>query len=213
MELIPDRLHNYCETHSKVFENEILNEIDRFTNLNILMPQMLSGYLQGQYLAMMSKMLQPKYILEIGTFTGYSAICLSAGLREDGHLHTLEQNEELFAPISEFFRKANLQDKITMHIGNAIDMIASFDIVFDLIFIDADKTNYPNYYEKCLPKLAKGGIMLIDNVLWSGKVCEEPLKDKKTRAIHELNQKIQHDDRVENILLPLRDGIMWLRKK
>jgi predicted O-methyltransferase YrrM len=177
------------------------------------MPQMLSGYLQGQYLAMMSKMLQPKYILEIGTFTGYSAICLAQGLQDGGHLYTLEANEELKAPVTNFFKKAGLEDKISMQIGNGVELIDNFELIFDLIFIDADKSNYPLYYEKCLPKLKKGGIILIDNVLWSGKVCEEPIRDKKTKAIHELNQKIQHDDRVENILLPLRDGIMCLRKR
>ena len=213
MELIDKTLHKYCELHSKVFENDVLNEIDRFTNLNVLMPQMLSGYLQGQYLAMMSKMIQPKNILEIGTFTGYSAVCLAQGLQNGGHLYTLEANEELKAPVTDFFKKAGLEKKISMQIGNGVELINHFDIIFDLIFIDADKSNYPLYYEKCLPKLKKGGIMLIDNVLWSGKVCEEPIRDKKTKAIHALNQKIQNDDRVENILLPLRDGMMWVRKR
>lgn len=213
MELIDKTLHKYCELHTKVFENDVLNEIDRFTNLNVLMPQMLSGYLQGQYLAMMSKMIQPKNILEIGTFTGYSAVCLAQGLQNGGHLYTLEANEELKAPVTDFFKKAGLDDKINMIIGNAVELIDQFDLVFDLIFIDADKSNYPLYYEKCLPKLKKGGIMLIDNVLWSGKVCEEPIRDKKTKAIHELNQRIQQDDRVENLLLPLRDGMMWVRKR
>jgi predicted O-methyltransferase YrrM len=213
MELINETLHKYCELHTKVFENEALNEIDRFTNLNVLMPQMLSGYLQGQYLAMMSKVIQPKNILEIGTFTGYSAICLAQGLQDSGHLYTLEANEELKGPVTDFFKKAGLDDKIDMIIGNAVELIDQFDLVFDLIFIDADKSNYPIYYEKCLPKLRKGGIMLIDNVLWSGKVCDEPIRDKKTKAIHELNQKIQNDDRVENLLLPLRDGMMWVRKR
>ena len=213
MELIDERLHKYCELHTKVFESDILNEIDRFTNLNVLMPQMLSGYLQGQYLAMVSKMIQPKYILEIGTFTGYSAICLAQGLQDGGHLYTLEANEELKVPVTDFFKKAGLDDKISMQIGNGVELIDHFELIFDLIFIDADKSNYPLYYEKCLPKLKKGGIMLIDNVLWSGKVCDEPIRDKKTKAIHELNQSIQNDDRVENLLLPLRDGMMWVRKR
>jgi predicted O-methyltransferase YrrM len=212
MELVNEVLHKYCESHSKVFNEDVLLEIDRFTNLNVLMPQMLSGYLQGQYLAMMSKMIQPKNILEIGTFTGYSAVCLAQGLVNDGHLYTLEVNEELKIPVTDFFKKAGLENKISMNIGNALELIDGIDVSFDLVFIDADKTNYPLYYEKCLPKLRQGGIMLIDNVLWSGKVCEAPIKDKKTKAIHELNQKIQNDDRVENILLPLRDGMMWVRK-
>ena len=213
MELINETLHKYCELHTKVFENDVLNEIDRFTNLNVLMPQMLSGYLQGQYLAMMSKIIQPKNILEIGTFTGYSAVCLAQGLQDEGHLYTLETNEELKAPVTNFFKKAGLAHKISMQIGNGVELIDKFEIIFDLIFIDADKSNYPLYYEKCLPKLKSGGIVLIDNVLWSGKVCDEPIKDKKTKAIHELNQRIQQDNRVENLLLPLRDGMMCVRKR
>ncbi len=212
MELVTEKLHQYCEAHSAVFNDEILNEIERYTNLNVLMPQMLSGYLQGQYLAMISKMLAPKRILEIGTFTGYSAVCLAQGLTDDGILHTLELNEEMYKPVTQFFEKAGLKEKIKMMIGDAVENIKSLKESYDLVFIDADKTNYPLYYELTLPKLRKGGIMLIDNVLWSGKVAEEPIKDKKTKAIHELNEQIQKDDRVENILLPLRDGMMWVRK-
>lgn len=212
MELIPEKLHHYCELHSSVFNEKVLEEIDRYTNLHVLMPQMLSGYLQGQYLAMMSKMIQPANILELGTFTGYSAVCLAQGLKPDGQLYTLEVNEELEKPVNTFFEKAGLADKISMKIGNAVEIINELDIVFDLVFIDADKINYPTYYELCLAKLKKGGILLIDNVLWSGKVAEETIRDKKTKIIHELNQKIQLDESVENILLPLRDGIMWVRK-
>lgn len=212
MELIPEKLHHYCELHSSVFNEKVLEEIDRYTNLHVLMPQMLSGYLQGQYLAMMSKMIQPTNILELGTFTGYSAVCLAQGLKPDGQLYTLEVNEELEKPVNTFFEKAGLADKISMKIGNAVEIINELDIVFDLVFIDADKINYPTYYELCLAKLKKGGILLIDNVLWSGKVAEETIRDKKTKIIHELNQKIQLDESVENILLPLRDGIMWVRK-
>ncbi len=212
MELIPEKLHHYCELHSSVFNEKVLEEIDRYTNLHVLMTQMLSGYLQGQYLAMMSKMIQPANILELGTFTGYSAVCLAQGLKPDGHLYTLEVNEELEKPVNTFFEKAGIADKISMKIGNAVEIINELDIVFDLVFIDADKINYPTYYELCLAKLKKGGILLIDNVLWSGKVAEETIRDKKTKIIHELNQKIQLDESVENILLPLRDGIMWVRK-
>lgn len=212
MELVEEKIHKYCEAHSSVFTDEILNEIERFTNLNVLMPQMLSGYFQGQYLAMLSKMIAPQRILEIGTFTGYSAVCLAQGLREEGILHTIEVNAELKKPVETFFEKAGLANKIQLHIGDAVQLINSFEDVFDLVFIDADKINYPIYYDLCLPKLRNGGILLIDNVLWGTKVTEEPIKDKKTKAIHELNQRIQLDMRVENLLLPLRDGMMWVRK-
>jgi caffeoyl-CoA O-methyltransferase len=212
MDLLPEKIIDYCERYSKVYDNEILKDIERRTNLNVLQPQMLSGYLQGQFLAMISKMLSPENILEIGSFTGYSAICLAQGLSESGKLITIEVNEELENTIKSNIRSANLESKIELKIGDASKIIQSYDFQFDLIFIDADKTNYPLYYEMCLPKLKIGGIMLVDNMLWSGKVLDEPIKDKKTLAIHQLNQKIQSDDRVENILLPLRDGIMWLRK-
>ena len=212
MDLLPEKIIDYCERYSKVYDNEILKDIERRTNLNVLQPQMLSGYLQGQFLAMISKMVSPENILEIGSFTGYSAICLAQGLSESGKLITMEVNEELENTIKSNIRSANLESKIELKIGDASKIIQSYDFQFDLIFIDADKTNYPLYYEMCLPKLKIGGIMLVDNMLWSGKVLDEPIKDKKTLAIHQLNQKIQSDDRVENILLPLRDGIMWLRK-
>ncbi len=212
MDLLPEKIVDYCERYSKVYDNEILNDIERRTNLNVLQPQMLSGYLQGQFLAMISKMVSPENILEIGTFTGYSAICLAQGLSENGKLITIEVNEELKTTIESNIRSANLESKIELRMGDASKIIQSYDFQFDLIFIDADKTNYPLYYEMCLPKLKTGGIMLIDNMLWSGKVLDESIKDKKTLAIHQLNQKIQSDDRVENMLLPLRDGIMWLRK-
>lgn len=212
MDLIPDKLQQYAELHSSVFSSEILNEIERYTHLHVLMPQMLSGYLQGQFLAMLSKIIQPRRILEIGAFTGYSAICLAQGLTEDGLMYTLEVNEELRKPVLNFFEKAGLKDKIQLHIGNAVDLIQQIDETFDLIFIDADKANYPLYYELALGKLRSGGCLLVDNVLWSGKVVELPIKDKKTAAIHELNERIQKDERVENMLLPLRDGMMWVRK-
>ena len=153
MELVNEVLHKYCESHSKVFNEDVLLEIDRFTNLNVLMPQMLSGYLQGQYLAMMSKMIQPKNILEIGTFTGYSAICLAQGLQDEGHLYTLEANEELKAPVTDFFKKAGLEEKISMQIGNGVELIDKFDIIFDLIFIDADKSNYSLYFDLKILKI------------------------------------------------------------
>jgi caffeoyl-CoA O-methyltransferase len=212
MELLPEKIVDYCEKNTKVFDNKILSEIERKTHLNVLSPQMLSGNLQGQFLAMISKMLSPKNILEIGTFTGYSAICLAQGLKEGANLFTIEVNEELQETIKTNISLSNLEDKIKLKIGDATKIVQTLNIQFDLIFIDADKLNYPLYYELCLPKLRKDGIMLIDNMLWSGKVVEFPIKDKKTKAIHELNQRITSDPRVENLLLPIRDGIMWVKK-
>jgi caffeoyl-CoA O-methyltransferase len=212
MDFLPKNLNDYSEKHTEVFRNEVLREIERYTHLKVLMPQMLSGHLQGQYLAFISQLIQPKRILEIGTFTGYSAICLAQGLTEDGLLHSYEVNEELKAPVEGFFEKAGLANKIKMHIGDAMEMLDDLDEVFDLVFIDADKENYPSYYEKIFPKVRIGGCILVDNVLWSGKVTESVIKDKKTKGIHELNECIQNDDRVGNVLLPLRDGIMMVRK-
>lgn len=214
MDFLPKNLNDYSEKHTQVFHNEILKEIERYTYLKVLMPQMLSGHLQGQYLSFISQLVQPRRILEIGTYTGYSAICLAQGLTQDGFLHTLEVNEELREPVEGFFEKAGLSDKIQMHIGDAMELIDALEETFDLVFIDADKPNYPNYYEKVLPKLRIGGCILIDNVLWSGKVTQKVIKenDKQTMGIHQLNQLVHNDDRVANVLLPLRDGIMMIQK-
>jgi caffeoyl-CoA O-methyltransferase len=212
MDIIPNDIQLYLDAHSSVFDNSILKDIDRFTNLNIMMPQMLSGYYQGQILAMLSKTIAPKNILEIGTFTGYSAICLAQGLQKDGVLHTIEINEELEKPVKAFFEKTSLKEKIFMHIGHATEIIPQIPLSFDLVFIDADKVNYPLYYDLVFERVNLGGSILIDNVLWDGKVTKKPIKDKKTEAIHHLNEKIQEDPRVENVLLPIRDGIMWARK-
>ena len=212
MDFLTQELNDYATLHSNVFQSDILAEIERHTHLKEMMPQMLSGYLQGQFLALISKLVQPKRILEIGTFTGYSAVCLAQGLTTDGKMITLEVNEELEKPVNAFFKKAGLGDKIEMRIGNAVEMINELEDSFDLVFIDADKVNYPNYYELILPKMRIGGLILVDNVLWSGKVTQEPIKDKKTAAIHALNQRIQNDERVENMLLPLRDGMMMARR-
>lgn len=214
MDFLAKNLNDYSEKHTQVFYHEILREIERYTHLKVLMPQMLSGHLQGQYLSFISQLVQPRRILEIGTYTGYSAICLAQGLTQDGFLHTLEVNEELKEPVEGFFQKAGLSDKIKMHIGDAMELIDGLDETFDLVFIDADKPNYPNYYEKILPKVRIGGCIMIDNVLWSGKVTQKVIKenDKQTQGIHQLNQLVHNDDRVANVLLPLRDGIMMIQK-
>ncbi len=188
---------------------QLLQDLERETQYKILMPRMLSGHLMGSMLQFISCIKQPNYILEIGTYTGYSAICLAQGLQENGHLHTIEINEELKDFADKYFKKSKLNEKITLHIGNALDVIPKIDILFDIIFIDADKKNYCAYYDLAIKKLNKGGLLLIDNVLWSGKVLSKPTKnDIETIEIQKLNQKITSDSRVKNMILPLRDGLM-----
>jgi caffeoyl-CoA O-methyltransferase len=208
-----ESLDKYILQHTSP-EPELLKALSRETHLKVLQPHMISGAVQGQLLKMISLMLRPKYILEIGTFTGYSAICLAEGMVEFGQLHTIDVDEELETIARKYFAIAGLQDKITLHIGNALEIIPALDIRFDLVFIDADKLNYANYFDLVLPKVRQGGMLLIDNVLWKGKILElEKNQDKKTKAIHAFNQKIQADERVENVLIPLRDGLLMVRKK
>jgi predicted O-methyltransferase YrrM len=189
--------------------------LNRETYAKVLMPRMLSGHMQGRLLAMLSQMIRPAAILEIGTFTGYSAICLAEGLRENGKLYTIDINEELEEMVRHFFKEAGVESKIEYHIGNALQLIPTLEVVFDMVFIDADKSNYINYYDSIFDKVNKGGFIIADNVLWSGKVVEEPGKktDADTQAIINFNKHIQQDNRVENILLPVRDGLMIVRKK
>ena len=192
--------------------NKILQELKRETKYKMLMPRMMSSHLMGSFLTFISHMVQPKYILEIGTYTGYSAICLAAGLKKNGHLHTVEINPELEDFSNQYFKKAKLDKKITLHVGHALDMIPKIDLLFDIIFIDADKKNYSKYYELGIRKLNKGGVILIDNVLWSGKVLKAAKKnDTETAEIKKLNKKIMEDKRVENMILPLRDGVMMCK--
>ena len=172
---------------------------------------MLSGHLQGRFLAMMSKMIQPKAILEIGTYTGYSGICLVEGLQEGGTLYTIDINEELEDFVKSYFQKAGILDKVDYRIGNALDIIPNLPGKFDLVFIDADKINYANYYDLVIDRVNQGGYILADNVLWSGKVLDEK-KDKDTAAIDAFNKKLMADNRVETVLVPIRDGILIARK-
>lgn len=191
----------------------VLAELDRETNAKMVFPNMLSGNYQGRLLELISKMIQPENILEIGTYTGYSAICLARGLKPNGKLHTIEKNDEIIHFAEKFIRKAGLEDRIILHIGDALQIIPQLDTVFDLIFIDADKSQYTQYYELTFSKLKTGGIILIDNALWGGKVVKQSRKkDDETDGIRNLNHLIQDDPRVENILLPVRDGIMLVRK-
>lgn len=212
MDITTKEIETYCQLHTTE-ENQLLQKLNRDTHLKILNPRMLSGHLQGRWLSMMSCMIQPERILEIGTFTGYSALCLAEGLTKDGMIYTIDVNEELENFANSYFEQSDYVNNIKFMIGDAAHIIPEINEVFDLVFIDADKKSYPTYYEMILPKVRKGGIILVDNVLWDGKVVEEAvLKDKKTKIIHEFNEFIQNDDRVENVLMPIRDGIMVIRK-
>jgi len=206
-------LDNYILDHIDK-EDEILMELDRETNLNIVGARMLSGNLQGQVLSMISKMIQPKAILEIGTFTGYSAICLSKGLQENGKLITIEINDELENIASKYFKKAAIQDVVIHKIGSALEIIPKLTEMFDLVFIDADKREYSNYYNLVFEKVKKGGYILADNTLWSGKVLNVPdPDDEQTKGIIDFNRMIASDKRVEKVILPIRDGMTIIRKK
>lgn len=213
MSIVESGIDKYLEKHASK-ATDILNKIERDTYLKSIYPRMISGNVQGKFIAMISKMIRPENILEIGTFTGYSAICLAEGLSENGHLHTIEINEELKEQNQKYFDAAGLKDKITSHFGNALDIIPQLGIQFDLIFIDADKLNYCRYFDLTMEKLKNGGFILADNVLWSGKVLAENSKksDKDTIAIKEFNEKVQQDHRVENVMIPLRDGISLIQK-
>ncbi|HXH18372.1 MAG TPA: O-methyltransferase [Chitinophagales bacterium] len=211
MKFVAESIIRYCEAFSKP-EEKVLAELERETWLKAMYPQMLSGHLQGKFLSMVSAMIQPEAVLELGTFTGYSAICLAAGLREGGVLHTIEADEELEELIRKYIRKSGMEKKIVLHIGKAETLIPKLNRQFDLVFIDADKTAYPEYYKLVFSKVKKGGYILADNALWSGKVLEEK-KDEETRGIHKFNRMVTDDKRVDNVLLPLRDGVMMVRKK
>lgn len=213
MDFLSPELLAYCEDHSSG-EDELLRYISRETHAKVLMPRMLSGHLQGKTLELLVKLLNPQVILEIGTYTGYSGICMARGLRENGRLITLDINEELEHMVRGFFEKSGLASKIDYRIGNAMDIIPSIEERFDMVFIDADKANYINYYNLVVEKMNQGGIILADNVLWSGKVITKEGKkiDKDTQTILDYNKMVQNDPRVENVLLPIRDGLMLARK-
>ena len=210
--LISKALEEYSEQYTSP-ETEALASLNRETNLKIAAPVMLSGHLQGAVLQMISHMIKPSKVLEIGTYTGYSAICLAQGLQKDGHLHTIDINEELEDICFTYFCKAGLEQKITQHIGNASEIIPALNENFDLVFIDADKQNYHLYYDLVIDKVPIGGYILADNVLYDGEVVlPEEEQSKNARAIHLFNEKVQQDKRVEHVLLPIRDGIMLMRK-
>jgi predicted O-methyltransferase YrrM len=207
MHFISQELEDYIEQHSQQ-EPELLAALDKETYQKVLLPRMLSGHFQGRVLSMLSKLVRPATILEIGTFTGYSALCLCEGLQEKGLLHTIDIKEELVDFQRKYFDKSPWGKKIVQHLGEALAVIPTLDLKFDLVFIDADKENYIRYFEMILPKMNKGGIILSDNVLWSGKVLE-PLQpnDLSTKTLLEYNQLLKNDPRVESVLLPIRDGL------
>lgn len=200
-------LLQYCEP-----ENELLQHIDRETNLKVLMPRMLSGHYQGRVLSMLSKMVSPKRILEIGTFTGYATLCLAEGLTADGIIYTLDINAELEDMVRENFAKSSLNPKIQYIIGDAQESLKNINETFDLVFIDADKKNNGTYYDLIFDQVRPGGLIIVDNVLWSGKIVNNA-QDKDTKNIHAFNDKINEDTRVEKLILPVRDGLFVIRKK
>jgi caffeoyl-CoA O-methyltransferase len=213
MEFITKDLSDYCENNTSA-ETDILAQLNRETHLKVVSPRMLSGHLQGRFLSFISKLQQPKLVVEIGTYTGYSALCLAEGLAENGKLISIDVNEETSTFAKSFISKTEYANKIDLVLADAKDYIPTIKESIDLVFIDADKKNYLNYYHLVIDKLNKGGLIIADNVLWSGKITmSESAMDKETLTLHQFNQFVQQDSRVENMLLPIRDGLMVVRKK
>jgi predicted O-methyltransferase YrrM len=213
MHFLPNKIDDYVVNHSQQ-EPKVLQELSKETWQKVLNPRMLSGAFQGRVLSMISKLIQPKNILEIGTYTGYSAICLAEGLSSKGKIITIDKNEELETLQNKFFKKSGFRNQIEQKVGNALEIIPKIDEKFDLVFIDADKSNYVNYFHLIIGKMNSGGIILSDNVLWSGKVVEalDP-KDLDTKMLLEYNKLLNSDDRIETVLLPIRDGLTISRVK
>lgn len=210
--LLPKQVEDYAERFTTP-EPAYLAALNRETNMKRSDAVMLSGHLQGTLLQMLSHMIQPQNVLELGTYTGYSAICLAAGLKEGGKLHTIDIDEELYDMAASYFEKAGLSDKVIQHIGRAADIIPTIDAQFDMVFIDADKVGYENYYDLVFDKVPVGGYILADNVLYEGDVTlPETEQGKNARAMHRFNTKVSADNRVERLLLPVRDGVMIIRK-
>jgi len=210
MRFFPEPLENYINQHSSA-PSALLQELERDTHLRCLMPQMCSGHQQGRLLALLSKMLRPKSILEIGTFTGYSALCLAEGLTDGGHLHSIENNAEIMDMAQSYVDRSAYREQITLHEGPGLDWIQRLDQPWDLVFIDADKENYPHYLEALLPKLQVGAIILADNVLWSGKVADPEADDDETEALRSYNRMVMENPRLEAMILSVRDGISLAR--
>jgi len=212
MDFIDIKLSQYAENHTSA-ESELLYNLNRDTYANVLIPRMLSGHLQGRTLSMISKLIQPKTIVEIGTYTGYSALCLAEGLKEGGTLHTIEINEELESRIRKFINQSEYKDSIVLHIGNAMNIIPTIKEQIDLVFIDADKENYVNYVKKGLQLLSDKGIFVIDNCLWSGRVIDENDTESSTQGIRNLNDFIKNREDLYGVLLPIRDGMFMVSRK
>lgn len=214
MKFLADGIEEYSEAHTEP-ENILLQKLNRETHANVLNPRMLSGHLQGRFLSMLSRMIRPERILEVGTYTGYSALCLCEGLLPNGKLVTIDINEELETITRKYFDQSSFSGNIDYRIGNALEIIPLLQETFDIAFIDADKINYISYFNLCLDRVRKGGFIIADNVLWSGKVVQqEELKksDKDTQLLIEFNRMVHEDNRVSNLLLPIRDGLMILQK-
>ncbi len=209
--MIERRYEKYAESHTSP-EPGILKNLYRETNLKTVYPRMISGHMQGKFLEMISHMIHPDKILEIGTFTGYSTICLASGLAKEGEIHTIEVMTELKEIFMKYFKETGIISKVKVHTGKAMDIINELNEKFDLVYIDADKDNYLNYYKAVFPKVNKGGFIIADNAFWGGKVLKQ-VDDKETQGIIEFNEFVQKDNRVENILLTIRDGLMMIRKK
>ncbi len=213
MEFIDKELSNYCENNTSP-ESDVLTKLNRETHLKVVSPRMLSGHLQGRFLSFISKLQQPKLIVEIGTYTGYSALCLAEGLAENGKLISIDVNEETSTFAKSFIQQTQYAGNIELVVADAKTYIETITEPIDLVFIDADKKNYLAYYNLVIHKLNKGGLIIADNVLWSGKITmPESEMDRETLALHQFNQFVQKDQTVENILLPIRDGLMVVRKK
>lgn len=213
MEFLDPKLEDYIGTHTQA-ESELLDKLNRDTHLKVLMPRMLSGHVQGRVLSAISHMIRPKYVVEIGTYTGYSALCMAEGVQDGGKIVTVDNNEELKPMHEEFIHSSDFSDKIDIRYGNAMEIIPTLEEGIDVVFIDADKENYSNYFDLVIDKVRPGGFILADNVLWSGKVIQEVKEnDSSTKGIIAFNKKVHEDDRVENALFPVRDGIMVLRKR
>lgn len=213
MHFLPQEIDDYVVAHSAK-EPKLLQQLNRETNQKVLQPRMLSGHYQGRLLSMLSKLINPQNILEIGTYTGYSALCLAEGMKPDGILHTIDLNEELLDLQKRYFDASLWKDQIVQHLGDATEIIPSLKEGFDLVFIDADKPNYPTYFHQIMEKLSPGGVILSDNVLWSGKVVE-PVKDddESTKALLKYNKLLAEDERLETVMLPVRDGLTISRRK
>jgi len=216
MEFIDQKIQDYAESHTAP-EPAYLLELNRYTHTSVLKPRMLSGHLQGRFLSMCSRMIRPQYVLDIGTYTGYSALCLAEGLAHDGVVYTIDNNEEVAEVAQRFINQSPFRYQISLEIGDATAEISRLNLLvphWDLIWMDAEKSEYMAYYDLCIDKLRQGGILMADNVLWSGKILDQQAlsKDVDTRKLHEFNLKVHQDERVFNLLMPIRDGIMMLQK-